>query len=62
MQEVGGLNFYIHKKEIRGGYVFPFSIVVVKRKTDGKFLIIQELDKRWWFPGGGLKSNETFEE
>eukprot|EP00743_Colponemidia_sp_Colp-15_P003619 GILK01003905.1.p1 GENE.GILK01003905.1~~GILK01003905.1.p1 ORF type:complete len:375 (+),score=27.41 GILK01003905.1:93-1127(+) len=42
---------------------FSFALVVVRRPSDGKFLLIQEYcNQGWWLPGGKLDAGESFEE
>lgn len=39
--------------------LYSFALMVVRRPTDRKFLMVQERCRRgWWLPGGGIDSDE----
>lgn len=40
---------------------WAFAIAVV-RSADGRFLLVQEQDNSWYFPGGRLEPGESFED
>ena len=42
--------------------MYAFSLVVVRRPTDGRFLLVQEFaNQGYWLPGGGVDAGETLE-
>eukprot|EP01136_Pigoraptor_vietnamica_P040881 Opistho-1_new@1177 len=40
-----------------------FALVVCQRKSDGRFIAVDESENRgWWLPGGRLEDGESFEQ
>eukprot|EP01137_Pigoraptor_chileana_P030420 Opistho-2@1416 len=40
-----------------------FALVVCQRKSDGKFIAVNETNARgWWLPGGTVETGESFEQ
>lgn len=54
---------HIIESEYKGGVPsYVFSLVVVRRKSDGKFLLVQEFAScGFWLPGGRVDPGETTE-
>lgn len=46
------------------GRILPIArySLVICRNNAGKFLCVQERNKKWWIPGGGVNPNETHED
>ncbi|GAM22855.1 hypothetical protein SAMD00019534_060300 [Acytostelium subglobosum LB1] len=48
--------------EDKQSFVYPFCLVVVRRKKDGKFLLVNEIGKMgWWLPGGKVLLGESIQ-
>ena len=42
---------------------YNFALLVVRRPSDGKFLLVEEIKNRgWWLPGGRVELGERFDD
>jgi len=47
----------------KGAPSYCFALVVCRRPSDGKFLLVQEVCHwGWWLPGGRVEAGEKFTE
>jgi 8-oxo-dGTP pyrophosphatase MutT (NUDIX family) len=53
----------VHKEDNRPGQLYSFALVVVRRKIDNKYLIVQEFaNVGFWLPGGRVDASEDLRE
>eukprot|EP00744_Colponema_vietnamica_P011907 GILI01016732.1.p1 GENE.GILI01016732.1~~GILI01016732.1.p1 ORF type:complete len:409 (+),score=15.17 GILI01016732.1:40-1227(+) len=51
-----GLTLPPHRPDVQ---LYSFALMVIRRPSDNKFLLVQERSRRgWWLPGGGIDSAE----
>ncbi|GAM20939.1 hypothetical protein SAMD00019534_041140 [Acytostelium subglobosum LB1] len=51
-----------NEKEMSLSTVYPFCLVVVRRRRDGRFLLVHEVAKMgWWLPGGRVNIGESLQ-
>ena len=48
------------KKEESFDKALGISMIVCRNPVTKKYLVIQEVDRSWWLPGGRVDAPETF--
>jgi len=56
-------NGKVHRESNKSVELSPFALVVVRRKKDGRYLIVQEFARSgFWLPGGRTDAGESLQD